>query len=113
LVPWEDGAVHHLLVVRVPADERMAIARCLAEAGIGTGLHYPVALSRQPALARWSVRCPAAERAADEVLSLPMHPMLTRADVDRVCDLVLAEEAVRVQQRARARAPVTVATERS
>lgn len=92
LVPWEIGAVHHLLVTRTRADARDRIRQSLDDAGIETGLHYPVALSRQPALARWSRPCPNAERAASEVLSLPMHPMLTETDVDLVCDAVLEAE---------------------
>lgn len=76
LVPWDDGAVHHLLVSRVGDREKVATA--LAERGIGTGIHYPVALSQQPWLVDGgAVRAPAAERAADEVLSLPMDPLMT------------------------------------
>jgi len=86
LVPWEDGAVHHLLVARVPGDRRSEIAEALAGAGIGTGIHYPVALSRQPALAPWARPCPAAEQAAAEVLSLPMDPLMTVDEVERVCE---------------------------
>jgi dTDP-4-amino-4,6-dideoxygalactose transaminase len=60
---------------------------------VETGLHYPVALSRQPALAGWRWPCPNAELAASEVLSLPMHPMLSLADVDLVCDALLDAES--------------------
>jgi dTDP-4-amino-4,6-dideoxygalactose transaminase len=93
LVPWEVGAVHHLLVVRSRPEARDDIRTALDAAGIETGYHYPVSLSRQPALARWSRPCPNAERAAAEVLSLPIHPMLTEADVDTVCDAFLAAES--------------------
>ena len=41
LVPWDEGAVHHLLVVRVPAERRAEIAAVLEGKQIGTGLHYP------------------------------------------------------------------------
>jgi dTDP-4-amino-4,6-dideoxygalactose transaminase len=92
LVPWEVGAVHHLLVTRTAAAARDSIREALNARGIETGLHYPVALSRQPALARWSQPCPHAELAASEVLSLPMHPLLMPADVDAVCDALLDAE---------------------
>jgi dTDP-4-amino-4,6-dideoxygalactose transaminase len=92
LVPWEVGAAHHLLVMRTSADARDELRARLAAAGVETGLHYPFALSEQPALARWSRACPNAEHAAREVLSLPMHPLLDPADVDAVCDVVLEAE---------------------
>jgi dTDP-4-amino-4,6-dideoxygalactose transaminase len=90
LVPWEEGAVHHLVVIRVP--DRESVQRRLAEAGITTGIHYPVALSRQPWLERFtpSGSCPSAEAAADEVLSLPMDPLMPAEDVDAVCAALAA-----------------------
>jgi dTDP-4-amino-4,6-dideoxygalactose transaminase len=84
LVPWTAGAVHHLLVVRVPPDSREAIQMALAEAGVASGIHYPVPLSKQPSLEPWAVPCPAAEGAATSVLSLPMDPLMTTDDVDYV-----------------------------
>jgi len=87
LVPWTDGAVHHLLVVRHADRDRLA--KELGERGVGTGVHYPVPLSGQPSLARWARPCPTAEAAATEVLSLPMDPFLTDADIDTVCDHLL------------------------
>ncbi len=90
-VDWEDGAVHHLLVVRVPAADRTRIMADLGAAGVQTGIHYPVALSRQPALARWTPRpCPAAERAASEVLSLPIDPLMEDEEVDLVVAALVA-----------------------
>lgn len=86
LVPWTSGAVHHLLVTRLPALLRPAVRRRLSEAGIGTGLHYPIPLSLQPSLATWRRPCPNAEVAASEVLSLPMDPLMTVAEVDMVCE---------------------------
>jgi dTDP-4-amino-4,6-dideoxygalactose transaminase len=89
LVPWRDGDVHHLLVVRVAGGRRDALAATLNDAGIRTGIHYPVPLSRQPALRAWARPTPVAERAASEVLSLPMDPLMTEADVHEVCDAVV------------------------
>lgn len=86
LVPWDEGAVHHLVVARVPAGRRFDIMAGLAAAGIGTAIHYPRALTQQPALAPWvSGPCPAAETAAAEVLSLPVDPLMSAAEVDEVC----------------------------
>jgi len=88
VVDWEEGAVHHLLVVRVHGDARDDLATALGAAGIGTGVHYPLALSEQLALAPWSRPCPVAEQAAAEVLSLPLDPLMDDAEVDRVADAV-------------------------
>jgi dTDP-4-amino-4,6-dideoxygalactose transaminase len=90
LVPWREGDVHHLLVVRVSGASRDALAATLADAGISAGIHYPVPLSRQPALREWAEPTPHAERAADQVLSLPMDPLMTEIDVHTVCDAVVA-----------------------
>jgi dTDP-4-amino-4,6-dideoxygalactose transaminase len=79
--------VYHLYVVRVPRRERVRTA--LAERGVQTGLHYPIPLHRQPAFAYLEVgegAYPRAERAAAEVLSLPMYPHLTREQVAYVAD---------------------------
>ncbi len=89
LVPWEEGAVHHLLVARVDGARRDRIRDDLRAVGIGTGVHYPVPLSRQPSLAPWTGSTPAAETASGEVLSLPMDPLMTLDEVDYVCDRFL------------------------
>ena len=89
LVPWESGAVHHLIVVRTPPEGRDRMREALAAEGVAVGLHYPLALTQQPSLAAW-VRgpCPNGEAAAASVLSLPMDPLMTLDQVDRVCWLV-------------------------
>jgi dTDP-4-amino-4,6-dideoxygalactose transaminase len=84
------GAVHvfHQYVVRSP--DRDALQKQLKEAGIGTNIHYPVPVHRQPAyagrVALGPARCRESERAAAEVLSLPMYPELGDGQVGRVCD---------------------------
>ena len=74
--------VYHIYAIRLP--NRDVIKQRLAERGISTGLHYPIPLHRQPALAQLGLgpgRFPHAERAASEELSLPMYPHLTREQV--------------------------------
>lgn len=93
LVPWGEGAVHHLLVART--SRRDQVQTGLGEAGVGNGIHYPVPLSQQPWLAEGSVPCPAAERAGDEVLSLPMDPLMSVEEVDRVCAAFAAAQGRR------------------
>ncbi|MEZ5244089.1 MAG: DegT/DnrJ/EryC1/StrS family aminotransferase [Acidimicrobiales bacterium] len=88
LVPWDPGAVHHLLVARPGAERRDALQTALAERGVGVGVHYPVALSRQPSVAGYAMPSPCAEAAAADVLSLPMDPLMKLSEVELVCDLV-------------------------
>jgi dTDP-4-amino-4,6-dideoxygalactose transaminase len=88
LVPWEDGAVHHLMVLRTEPDRRDALREALAARDIGVGVHYPVALSHQPSLAPWKADTPHATAAAASVLSLPMDPLMRLSEVELVCDHV-------------------------
>ena len=77
--------VYHLFAVRVPA--RDSVQGELARRGIQTGVHYPVPCHLQPPLRRFADRpLPVAEQAAGELLSLPMFPHLTEAQVDVVCE---------------------------
>jgi dTDP-4-amino-4,6-dideoxygalactose transaminase len=82
--------VYHVYSVRV--DGRDSVRRSLQDAGIQTGVHYPVPVHLQPAWAELGYRrgdFPASERAADEVLSLPLYPELGRAGVTEVADRLL------------------------
>jgi len=80
---FDPGHVYHLFVVRTPAREKLQ--QHLAGDGIETLVHYPVPISRQPALASQDpADCPAANRACDEVLSLPLHPGLATSDIATV-----------------------------
>jgi dTDP-4-amino-4,6-dideoxygalactose transaminase len=77
--------VHHLAVVRVAERERVRAE--LERHGIATGVHYPVPCHRmQPYRSYADGALPAAERAADEVVSLPMYPHLEMDDVRRVAE---------------------------
>ncbi|MDI6899573.1 MAG: DegT/DnrJ/EryC1/StrS family aminotransferase [Methanolinea sp.] len=82
--------VYHQYVIRVTGGFRLTrdeLAGYLRDRGIGTAVHYPVPLHRQPAFAAQArdARCPVAEECAATVLSLPVHPGVTGADRDRVC----------------------------
>lgn len=96
-IPGSRG-VYHLAVIRVP--DRARLERRLAAKGIHTGIHYPVPCHRQPPYRRFAAgRLPAAEAAAEEILSLPIFPHMTDGQVTRVCDAVreaVMEEGARV-----------------
>jgi dTDP-4-amino-4,6-dideoxygalactose transaminase len=83
--------VYHLFVVRTPERDRLR-AR-LTEAGVQTGVHYPIPVHLQPAyrdLGYSAGDFPVCEAAAAAVLSLPMFPELTDAQVAEVADVVTA-----------------------
>jgi dTDP-4-amino-4,6-dideoxygalactose transaminase len=77
----------HLYVVRSPRRER--VQTVLAKAGVGTGIHYPIPVHRQPAYQALNLpfgTFPVAERAANEILSLPMFAELTQGQLYLVAD---------------------------
>ncbi len=78
--------IWHLYVIRVP--ERDAVLRKLHEAGVGAGVHYPVPVHLQGAFAHLGHKegdFPVAERAAREILSLPMFAEITAQQQEQVC----------------------------
>jgi dTDP-4-amino-4,6-dideoxygalactose transaminase len=82
-------AVYHLYVVRHP--RRDAFLSALAERGITTLIHYPIPLHLQTAFRGLGGRTgdfPVAEKAASEILSLPLYPELTDAQALAVCAAV-------------------------
>jgi dTDP-4-amino-4,6-dideoxygalactose transaminase len=84
---YDAGHVYHLFVVRT--SQREAFRAHMAMQGVQTLVHYPKALTQQPAILSESpVPCPEAERAADEVCSLPLYPSLSMDDVDLVVEAV-------------------------
>lgn len=84
-----EGAVHvyHQYTVRIAGGERDRVREALkSEHGVGSGVYYPIPNHRLPSLAKFApgLELPETERAAAEVLSLPVHPSLTDADLDRI-----------------------------
>jgi dTDP-4-amino-4,6-dideoxygalactose transaminase len=86
------GHVYHLFPVRSPS--RDALRAHLAAWGVETLIHYPVPLPEQRAFAPFDPQpCPRASEAARQLVSLPLHPAMTDADVVRVTSAVRAFEA--------------------
>jgi len=91
-VPKEaDGCrhVYHLYVILV--DDRDGLQKYLNAKGIGTGLHYPVPLHLQKAYAYKGYKeddFPVTESVAKRLLSLPMFPELTRAQIEYIADCI-------------------------
>jgi dTDP-3-amino-3,4,6-trideoxy-alpha-D-glucose transaminase len=85
----DPGHVYHLFPVLV--EDRDDFQRHLNARGIGTLVHYPVPLPRQPALDAFpATPCPIADRVARDVCSLPCHPLLTADDLAAVADAIHA-----------------------
>ena len=88
-VPQACEAVWHVYVIRYTRRDKLA--DFLNQRGIKTGLHYPLPLHLQPVygylgLAAGSL--PEAEAACQQVLSLPMFPSITPAEIQAVCEAV-------------------------
>ena len=89
-VPSGYTHVYHQYTIRLEgasAAERDEVARVLREQWrIGTGVYYPIPNHRLPSLAPYApgVDLPGTERAARECLSLPVHPSLSEADLERI-----------------------------
>ena len=83
-----EGASHvyHQYTVRVPAGRRDALQEHLTAQGIGSAVYYPTPTHRLPPFAGTAqdADLPETLRAAAEVLSLPVHPALTDADLTRI-----------------------------
>lgn len=89
-----DGHVYHLYVIRITADcpvDRARLQLELTSQDIQTGIHYPLPCHLQPAFKSLGYQrgdFPQAEALSDEVLSLPMYPGLSLAQLERVVDTI-------------------------
>ena len=84
-----DGAVHvwHQYTIRV-SDDRDGFAGALAdEHGVASGVYYPIPNHELPSFGR-TLDLPVTRRACAEVLSLPVHPALSQADLERIVTAV-------------------------
>ena len=99
----EPGHIYNQFVIRVPSDpkdqgadraaRRDALRAHLTAAGVGTEVYYPLPLPLQPCFSHLGYRpgqLPAAERAAAEVLALPIFPELSEGQIAYVVDQIAA-----------------------
>ena len=73
--------------IRVRERDRLQVE--LKQAGIPTAVHYPIPLNQQPAVADAAALLPVGDRAAAEVMSLPMHPYLSAEDAERIVNCLM------------------------
>jgi dTDP-4-amino-4,6-dideoxygalactose transaminase len=90
-VPAGSDPVYHLYVIRT--DRRSELQAHLSANYIDTGIHYPIALHLQTAFQSLGYQrgdFPAAEQAADQILSLPMYPQLRSDQQEKVVEAIRA-----------------------
>jgi dTDP-4-amino-4,6-dideoxygalactose transaminase len=80
---------YHTLVVQI--DHRDVLQAHLADRGVGTAIHYPIPIHLQPAAAYLGHRrghFPVCETQAERILTLPIHPWISEADIRFIADTV-------------------------
>ncbi|GAA2040787.1 DegT/DnrJ/EryC1/StrS family aminotransferase [Agromyces tropicus] len=89
--PVAAGAEHvyHQYTIRVPEDRDGFAAALREQYAVGSGVYYPIPNHRLPSFGL-ELDLPETERAAREVLSLPVHPSLSESDLERIVDAVNA-----------------------
>jgi dTDP-4-amino-4,6-dideoxygalactose transaminase len=87
-MPWAKH-VYYVYVIRTA--DRDKLRDWLDSKGIGTGIHYPVPIHRQEAMRAYGggdFTLPVTDKITGEILSLPMYPELTDAEITYICDCV-------------------------
>ena len=89
----DDQNVYHLFPISVENGKRDALHDYLEQNGVGTVCHYPIAPHKQKCYneAKWNTPqlfLPITERLADEELSLPIGPSITKEEVAKVVEYI-------------------------
>lgn len=88
-VPYvPDDLTHAYHQYTIVTSDRDGLAAHLADHSIDTGVYYPTCIHNQPAYDEYSCNAPVAEEVADAVLSVPVHPGVSQADIDRICEVI-------------------------
>ncbi len=88
----EGRHIYNQFTIRVKGGKRDALQAHLKERGIGSAIYYPICLHEQPCFASLGYKAgslPESERAAKEVLSLPVYPEMTEAMREEVAAAIL------------------------
>jgi dTDP-4-amino-4,6-dideoxygalactose transaminase len=97
-----DWATHVYCYYVIRVRERDQFRAAMEEAGIATGIHYPIPVHLQKASEQYGYErgaLPVTEAAAEQIVSLPMYPELTEQQLQRVVEAVKKSVVVRVSQR--------------
>ena len=88
LLPDEQNA-YHLFPILVSGGKRDALHDYLEQNGVGTVIHYPIAPHKQECYKEWNgMKLPNTEQIADEELSLPIGPAISKDEVSKVVSLI-------------------------
>lgn len=90
-----DGQENGYGLYTIRVSNRDAVRAALSENGVPSGIYYDMAIHQMPAFAHLADTgsLPECEMAAEESLSLPMHPYLSEGQVHKVCDVLIAAVA--------------------
>ena len=85
--------VFHQYTIRVTDESRLSrddLARVLREKGVGTGIYYPIPIHHQSLYRKlgYDEILPLSEKAGQQVLSLPVHPAVTREELDLISEVM-------------------------
>jgi len=90
--PVEPAGVRHAYhQYTIGCADRGALREQLDAAGVGSSVYYPTPIHHLDAYDGYNANAPIAERATNEVLSLPVHPHLTDAELEQIVDAVTAQ----------------------
>lgn len=86
----KEGCSHVFHQYTIRTEKRDELAAYLNSRGIGTGIHYPIPIHRQPYYQElgYTDSMPISEKASREVLSLPVHPQLAEGDLDLIINTI-------------------------
>jgi dTDP-4-amino-4,6-dideoxygalactose transaminase len=90
-IPKNCRHVFHQYTVRISSKERDFFIKYLADKGVGSGVYYNCVIYKQPFYKQLGYKfgiCKEAEKAVKEVVSLPVHPSLSTAEVDEIIKVV-------------------------
>ena len=84
-----DGATHvfHQYTIRVPGHDQADFAQALLDKGVGCGVYYPTPVHELPSFGL-TIDLPETRKAANEVISLPVHPSLTQDELETIVQAV-------------------------
>lgn len=95
--PYLDRHVKHVFhqyVMKVNDNYRLdrdKLANSLSEKGVGVAVHYPIPIYKQPLyqeLGYTNIKCPNSEDICKRVLSLPVHPLVGKKEIDYILDAI-------------------------
>ena len=84
--------IFHQYTLRVEGGERNRLRECLENEGVPSMIYYPVPVHKQKPFKSYSNRkFPESEKAAKQVISLPVHPSLTKKDLGKIIKFLTRE----------------------